>query len=145
MQKLKNGMQLRVQDPFSKIQVQTKVNYISPIMNELTRTVTIRATIPSQKGTWKPGMFINGFIVSDSHTAKLRLPRGAVHSYEGNTVVFVQDEDGFEPRTVTLGTSNENYIEILTGLKVGDTFVSKNGFIVKSELGKAEMSSGHNH
>lgn len=145
VQKLRSGMQLRIQDPFSKLEVKTKVDYISPIMNEQTRTVTIRATIPSQKGTWKPGMFINGFIVSDSHTAQMRLPKEAVHSYEGNTVVFVQDEGGFEPRTVTLGDSNENYVEVLTGLEVGDAYVSQNGFIVKSELGKSEMSSGHNH
>ena len=64
---------------------------------------------------------------------------------EGKKVVFVKTEKGFEPKAIHLGVVNQDYAEVLSGLHKGDLFVAKNGFIVKSELDKSEMSSGHNH
>jgi cobalt-zinc-cadmium efflux system membrane fusion protein len=143
--KIKKGQKIRIVEPYSKVQSIAKITYIAPIMDEASRTVTVRATISAKKGTWKPGMFVNGHLKVNSHAAKLRVPKTALHQFEGETVVFVQKEEGFEPKAVTLGVSNEYFVEVLEGLLLGDKYAVKNGFIIKAELGKSEMSGGHSH
>lgn len=145
MQSISRGQSVIVVDPFSGIETAGKINYISPIMDEVSRTVAVRTTLANRDGKWKPGMFVTGAVAVDSSNVTLRLPLTAVHHFEGETVTFIQDEDGFEPREITRGIANEQFVEITSGLEVGDNFVSKNGFVIKSELEKSEMSSGHNH
>jgi cobalt-zinc-cadmium efflux system membrane fusion protein len=60
--------------------------------------------------------------------------------------VFVRGEDGkLRPQPVTLGRRNGNYVEVLTGLKTGDTVVTEGAFVVKSQLAKSDFDDGHNH
>ena len=48
------------------------------------------------------------------------VPRTALQMIEGETVVFVQTEAGFEPRHVETGRVDDTHVEILHRL-VGDT------------------------
>jgi cobalt-zinc-cadmium efflux system membrane fusion protein len=67
----------------------------------------------------------------------------ALQIVEDNPVVFVQGEEGFEPRAVTLGRTDGELSEVLAGLSVDEVYVSKNSFILKSELGKEDAEHGH--
>ena len=50
------------------------------------------------------------------------------------------------PRVVQLGRSDADNFEIVAGLHVGDRYVSRNGFVLKAEMNKAEFEhSGHGH
>jgi multidrug efflux pump subunit AcrA (membrane-fusion protein) len=57
--------------------------------------------------------------------------------------VFVADEDGVEPRPVTLGHRGETVVEVLSGLEPGMRVASTNTFLLKAELGKAEAEHEH--
>jgi cobalt-zinc-cadmium efflux system membrane fusion protein len=61
------------------------------------------------------------------------------------TVVFVKDEDGFEPRTVVVGRSNGTHVEITSGLTSGQKYVSAGAFTLKAQLAKGSFGDGHNH
>jgi len=143
MMKIRLGQSLRIVDPFSDFEITNSISYVSPIMDEASRTVVVRATLTNRAGKLKPGMFVTGFVAVDSSEVSIRLPLSAVHQFEGKSVAFVQDEDGFEPRNIIIGKTNDMYVEVITGLSVGERYVSKNGFIIKSELGKSEMGTGH--
>ena len=72
----------------------------------------------------------------------LTVPTGAVVEIEGKKGVFVpatsaSKTDGsqsFAFRPVKLGRESNNRLEIASGLAEGETVVSKNAFILKSEL-----------
>jgi cobalt-zinc-cadmium efflux system membrane fusion protein len=51
-------------------------------------------------------------------------------------VVFVQGHNGFEPRPVSTGRTDGQWIEIASGLEPGETYAAANSFILKAELGK---------
>jgi cobalt-zinc-cadmium efflux system membrane fusion protein len=57
--------------------------------------------------------------------------------------VFVQDGDHFAEREVTLGRQSATSVEILSGLKSGETYVAVGSFLVKSDMQKSE--AGHEH
>jgi cobalt-zinc-cadmium efflux system membrane fusion protein len=115
------------------------------VVDEQTRTATARVVLPNPEGTWRPGLFVTGTVTVDSADVPVLILQNAVQTLGGETVVFVLDSDGLEPRPVRLGRANGHRVEILAGLSAGDRFVSRGGFALKSELEKAGFEAGHAH
>ena len=75
--------------------------------------------------------------------ANLAVKSAALQHIDGKPGVFVEDEDGFEKRDVVLGVSDDDMIEIVSGVAPGDKVVVGNSFILKAELGKGEAEHVH--
>jgi len=115
------------------------INYISPVIDELTRTAEARVVLNNPKGFWKPGLFVTGSVATSTTTVDVLIPKTALETIDDETIVFVKDDDGFEPRHVSVGKRNHINVEITDGLKAGDVYVSKGGFTLKAELQKDEF------
>ena len=127
-------------------QVSGTIEYVSPILDEHTRTTTARIVVSNTKGQWRPGLFVTGRVLLDRVDASVVVPKTAIHTIEDQRVVFVHTDDGFVPHTVQLGRSDADDVEILAGLEPGDRYVSKNGFVLKAEMNKAAFEhAGHGH
>jgi len=122
-----------------------KISYISPVVDEKTRTATARIVLENSNGTWKPGLFVNAQVIIGNDTVPVIVPKTALETFENRTVVFVRHEDGFMPEPVTIGRSNSTAVEIVTGLKAGQEYVLKGGFTLKAELQKESFGEGHEH
>lgn len=121
------------------------ISYLSPIVDKHTRTATARVVLANHNGNWRPGIFVEGLIVANEEMVSLLIPKSSLQKFEGNDVVFVHTAEGFEPVPVKVGRVNKSSAEILSGLEVGQKYVSKGGFTLKAELEKSSLSSGHNH
>jgi len=132
---------------FNKIDngVMAKIFYISPTLDEETRTATARVKLNNKDGYWKPGMFIAAQVLTNSVSVKHVVTLNAIQNYEGDKVVFLKEGESFRPQTVTVGLVNGKYAEILTGLNDGDIYISEGAFVIKSELLKESFGGGHNH
>ena len=121
------------------------IEYVSPILDEHTRTTTARVVMPNG-GEWRPGLFVTARVLVDRVNAGVVVPKTAVQTIDGEQVVFVETSDGFAARHVRLGRSDAESIEILDGLAPGERYVAKGGFVLKAELGKASFEhAGHAH
>jgi cobalt-zinc-cadmium efflux system membrane fusion protein len=120
-----------------------KISYIDALVAEYTRTARARVVIDNPLGQWRPGMFVTGIVAVSSSDAAVIAPLESIISFEGQQTVFIQDEHGFEPRTVTLGRQSATHVEILSGLSSGERYVAKGAYMVKAELGKSEAGHGH--
>lgn len=118
------------------------VAYITPVVDQATRTASARIVVPNEGGAWRPGLFVSATILSPV-PAPIVIPRRAIHTFEGKPVVFVVVGDHFEPRPVTVGRTGRTKGEITAGLSVGDRFADEQSFLVKAELGKG--AAGHEH
>jgi len=121
------------------------ISYVSPVVDEDTRTSRARLVMSNPDGAWRPGMFVTGRVAVNAADVPIAVPLTALQSVEGRSVVFVQDDDGFEARAVELGRASTSHAEILSGLSAGERYVRKGGFILKAELGRSELSEGHSH
>ncbi len=123
-----------------------KIDYIAPIIDEKTRTAKARVVLPNPKGIWKPGLFVNGSIVTDEFTVPIAVPGTAIEILENRPCVFIKSDEGFEPRFITTGRENHTLVEVLSGLSEGESYVTKGGFTLKAELQKEMFGDdGHNH
>jgi cobalt-zinc-cadmium efflux system membrane fusion protein len=124
---------------------EARISYVAPVMDERTRTAVARAVLPNPERRWRPGLFVTGRVTVENHRAEVAVPRAALQRIGGQTVVFVPDDEGLEPRPVTVGRGDRQQVEILKGLSPGDRFVTGGSFTLKSELEKAGFEAGHGH
>ena len=121
------------------------ISYVGPLVGEKTRTATARVVLPNPDGRWKPGLFVTGEVEIGDIEAPIVVPRTALQRVDEKLSVFVQTEEGFEPRPVTTGRVNETHIEITSGLSAGERYVTKGAFTLKAQLSKGAFGEGHSH
>lgn len=118
------------------------ISYLTPDVDQVTRTATARVVLENPDRKFRPGMFVTAHTL-DATMADLAIPRDAVQSFEGRPTVFVDTPVGFVPRAVTLGREGNLRVEILAGLVQGEQIAVKNTFLLKAELAKAEAEHDH--
>jgi len=121
------------------------VSYISPVVDESTRTATVRAVLPNDDGEWRPGLFVTGRVETASVDVPLAVPATAIQTVGEVPVVFVKDDDGFEPQPVHLGRRGPHSVEVTDGISPGDVYVAAGAFTLKAELQRGELGEGHGH
>lgn len=121
------------------------ISYLSPIVDEHTRTASARVVLDNKNGNLRPGLFVEGNIITSEEIVDVLVPISSIQQFEGHKVVFVETPNGFVPVPVTLGRSDLISVEIISGLNADDKFVSKGAFTLRSELEKSSLSSGHHH
>jgi len=128
-------------------QVNGVVSFVSQVIDEGARTALARVEITNASGEWRPGLFVRATLSSEQLEVPVLIPKQAVQSLGGESVVFVPDGEAFESVPVTLGRSNGSHVEILEGLESGSAYVSRGAFELKAEIVTSGMDShaGHGH
>jgi cobalt-zinc-cadmium efflux system membrane fusion protein len=135
------GQRVRITAGYGVADAEGAVSYVSPILDETTRTATARAILSNPDGRWRPGMFVTAHVL-DPVAAAVAVPTTALQREGDDQVVFVVDGDVFRPRRVTLGRIGLTTAEITAGLQPGERFAATGSYLVKAELGKG---AGHGH
>ncbi|MBW2048221.1 MAG: efflux RND transporter periplasmic adaptor subunit [Deltaproteobacteria bacterium] len=121
------------------------ITYVGPLVGQKTRTALARVVLPNPNGQWRPGLFVTAKIAVDTIEVPVGVPKEALQKMEDKPHVFVKKPNGFSPEPVTLGRSNDRYVEITSGLLSGQKYVSKGAFTLKAQLSKESFGDGHGH
>jgi membrane fusion protein, heavy metal efflux system len=141
---IKEGQKVKVHTLENGKESQGNISMMLPTADALSQTVIAIVPVPNSEGKWRPGMTVEGHVAVSERPAKLAVAEEAVQRLEDKTVVFVKEgEKTYEPREVTLGISDGEYIEVLSGLKVGDEVVSRSSFTIKADILKGSAEHSH--
>ena len=143
--KVKAGMPVKVLvTAFPEKVFRGRLSYIGDVVDERTRTVKARVTVDNSSGLLKPGMFATVSIDTAKGEVEkvIAIPEEAI-LLEGTTrYVFVQlSPERFKQRDITIGRAFGKKLEVIEGLKEGDTIAVKGVFILKSELKKESLEA----
>ena len=109
------------------------VRSIDPIFSEETRTLRARIETDNPGRELRSEMYVEAAIKVDLGIV-LAVPVSAVLNTGEKEIAFVaKDNDTFEPREVKTGRRNDDYAEILSGVRVGEKVVTSANFMVDSE------------
>jgi len=133
---IRTGQRVTITANSSMPEATGTINYIGLLVSEETRTVVTRVVLPNPDGRWRPGLFVTAAITIGEAVVPLLIPKTALQTLDGQPSVFVQTAEGFVPRPVTLGQSNETHVEIIAGLQPGEPYAVTQTFLLKAELGK---------
>ena len=102
------------------------VQEVSPVLDPASRTVRIRLGFTGQMDARiKAGMYATVSLVTSARRDVPVIPRISVINTYGSWIVFTVDDRNIATRhEISLGLENENYVEVLDGLEVGDKVVS---------------------
>jgi cobalt-zinc-cadmium efflux system membrane fusion protein len=120
-----------------------RVDLVSGIVSEQTRTARARIVVANPNGRLRPGMFVTVRIAGPGAGAAVAVPKVAVLADEGRPFVFVHHEgDYWVRRPVTLGRRVDDKIEIVAGLAPGQRIIADGSFLLKSDVLRSKMGAG---
>lgn len=93
-----------------------------------------------------PGSFVSVYLLSNAQNNVISVPLSAITEEQGLNFVYLQlDKEGYKKQEVTLGQSNGDRVEIMSGLKKGDKVVTNGVYQVKLAAMSPVMPEGHSH
>lgn len=140
---IKEGQPVTISMSGSPIEGKGSITFISPMLDQDTRSARVIASIENQSNAWQPGSFVTAKVHLGESQASIVVPKTSLQNLEGKPSVFVRTRNGFEARQVVLGNDDGSSVEIVSGLKAGEQLATSNTFLLKADIGKSE--AGHAH
>jgi membrane fusion protein, multidrug efflux system len=148
--RVKEGMAVRISSAaFANAPIDGAISAVSPAVDNQTRSLQLRATIPSEADRLRPGMFVDVTVVTPTKSKVVAVPAMAVvHAPYGDSLFVIEDKPSGSPgmtktpdgkpvkvarqQFVRLGESRGDFVAILEGLKAGQQVVSAGAFKLRN-------------
>ncbi len=133
-----------------------RISWISPTVDERTRSVQVRVPLENSDGRLRDKTFGTGTIVLREEPRAIVVPRESVQATSDAQFVFVRDrnfltKDGFKVfhvRQVRTGADDDQYVELLAGVLPGEVVVTKGSAVLLAQLLRSNLGAGcgcHEH
>jgi multidrug efflux pump subunit AcrA (membrane-fusion protein) len=109
------------------------INLISPIVNNLTRTINVEIIIPNLDHLLRPGMFTEVSIITGKTEELVLIPRHAILIGGGKKKIYVVKNGMAEERWIETGFSEKGLTSVKKGLASLDSLVT---------LGQSQLQPG---
>ena len=119
---IRNGQSVRVSvegDPNSYLGY---VKRLSPTIGEQNRVLAVEADV-ANNGRLRPGAFVKAEIITNQSATAVTVPTNAIVTFAGIEKVLVVENGKAVEKPVTTGRRGSDWIEIKSGVNVGDTVV----------------------
>ncbi len=124
---LQTGQEIRMNIDALGRECMGRIIYVSPAMEESSKTYTVRVELSEAGENIKEGLFARGQIDILQRSQTIAVPKSAIINRNGHAAVFLVKEDGrVEEREVHIGLLNDEESEILSGLSEGDVVILSN-------------------
>jgi membrane fusion protein, heavy metal efflux system len=110
------------------------------------RTVPVRIEIDNKDGALRPGMSATAWVTVGQETGNvLTVPSASPQRIQERWIVFIPRSDTeFEMRQIGRGRDLGGEVEILSGLKTGETVVVDGAFLLKAQAERS-LGAGEEH
>ncbi|NOR13998.1 MAG: efflux RND transporter periplasmic adaptor subunit [Candidatus Aminicenantes bacterium] len=105
-----------------------KVSAISPIVNPEYKTCKVFVDVENPEEELKPGMHAEVEIAAEIHKNKLLVPQDAILTRSQRKLLFVVEDGLAKWRYIEIGLENEEYAEVLDGVKEGEQVIVEGHF-----------------
>jgi len=143
--KITPNMKARIRvDAFADTELMGRVVDVAPLPDQTSffssdiKVYTTRIKIENPLPGLRPGMNAEVVILVDRKEDVLSVPVQAILEYGGKDHVAVRTPEGYERREVTLGATNDEFVEIAKGVSAGQ-FVALNPIVLLSDTEKREL------
>jgi multidrug efflux pump subunit AcrA (membrane-fusion protein) len=119
---IRAGQEVRLAvDAFGARTFPGQVTRVAPVVDVPTRTLTLEARVPNGQGLLKPGFFARGAVLTRRDIRVPFVPAEALVYVVGISKVFVVAGGRAQERPVKAGLRQAGWVEILDGVKPGET------------------------
>lgn len=124
-----------------------RVVYFGSEVDPVTRTVPLVYEVKNSLGRLRVGLALNLYLETARSEEALAIPETAVIDEEGRPVAFVQlSGETFDKRHITVGLRESGFVEVRSGLALGERVVTGGAYAVRlSSMSAAIPAHGHAH
>ena len=108
-----------------------EINYISPSIDQDTRTIEARAIVDNP-GNIPAHTYAIAQITTDEKIHAVVIPEKAVFPEDFGKIVFTMDKNTFKKRAIETGIKRDGKVEVLQGLEDGDLVVIEGAYQLKN-------------
>lgn len=121
---LKEGMKVDIISEIISDKVFTgKIKIINPRIDINSGTVKVTLEVKDDTHSLKPGMFVETRIIKGKKENVIVVPKKCISFQSGKTYVYVNNNGIAEKRELITGMNEEDNVEVLEGLKEGESLV----------------------
>ena len=117
------------------------IQHIIPMLDKPYQLARVKIDNHSKGLT--PGLLVEGRIIVGEFSADLAVEKAAIQTLGEQPGVFVKNSSEYVFVPLQLGRADDHYIEVLSGLKSGQLYVSKNSYLIKADIEKSEAEHDH--
>ena len=103
-----------------------RIARISPNVTATSRTMTVEADVENSGGLLKPGQFATVRIMEPQSESAVLVPRRAIRTEAGASLVFVIKNGRAEQRPVQLGQAEGDLVEVKSGVAADELVATSN-------------------
>lgn len=96
---------------------------VNPIKNDMTGLYTVKVSIDNTDEKINVGMIADITLVTSSKDDIIKVPTNSLINKSGKYYLYIANGNKAEKREVKIGINDEEYTEILSGLKMGDKVI----------------------
>lgn len=122
---------------------ETQIERILPSTATASQSTVARARIKNSDGMWRPGSAVRARITVDEQRSAITIPLTALQTAGTEDVVFVVTGETYTQRRVRLGKRDARRVEVLAGLKPGESVVTEQSFLIKADIEKSTAEHDH--
>jgi len=142
LNRVREGMSVEV-STLEGDRLEATIDHVSPLMSHGSQSAHARLTVPNADGTLRAGQFVEGRVITAATEVPLAVRREALQTFRDFDAVFVRVGDIYEVRMLELGREDDEYVEVLSGLRPGDEYVVRHSYLVKADIEKSGASHDH--
>jgi RND family efflux transporter MFP subunit len=103
-----------------------RIAYVSPAVDQATRTFAVEALVDNADRQLKPGFFAKGIVLTRVDENVIAVPEDAISTLAGVSTVYVIEAGKARAQQVVLGARKNNLVEITSGLKGDESLATTN-------------------
>ena len=100
------------------------VDFVDPVVQLPGRTILVKARVPNRNGRLQSGMFIEARLATEVRPNAVVVPEEAIVPLQGVNFVWVVEDQKAVRREVVLGVRTPGYVELRSGVEVGEQVVT---------------------
>lgn len=119
---------------------------VAASLNEVNRTVPVYFEFNNPQNKIKVGMYAEVYVKVGKENEYTSIPESAIINEDGLHTAYVQTEgEAFEKRILKTGIIDNGYVQVISGLEVGERVVTIGAYQVRLAVLSPESAIGHGH
>ncbi|OQX29462.1 MAG: hypothetical protein B0D92_03505 [Spirochaeta sp. LUC14_002_19_P3] len=121
---IKRGMAAEMEfEAWPNASIPMKIDFVSPVVDAVSRSLTIKFNVPDGYEFMKPGMYADIKLTTQKKDAVVKIPLDSLVRRMNEIFVYVVEDDTAVKRPVKPGIIQDIQVEIAEGLSTGETIV----------------------
>lgn len=88
-------------------------------------------------------MYLSGELLVEEKPVSVAVRRSSIQHFRDWDVVFRVVGDVYEVAPIVRGSTDDEWVEVISGLMPGDKYVTENPFLIKADILKSGASHDH--